>query len=261
MSLDFLTRPIGGGKPADGDPPRERRRGRPAPHPEDVRRPGSLAIGGEPRVDLMPPEVRVKRAQLRTRRSLRLGLVAVGAVVVVACGGTVAWSTLAAVNLTAAQSEATGLLQQQSGFSDVKNAIQSIQLIQAGQQVGASTEIDWQAYLDKVAGTLPGGVVIATASIDQATPVEPYKEERVPLQGDHVATLAISTRSADIPPIPAILASMEGLPGFVDVTPSDVSYQQDTQSYVASITLRIDTDAFDGRFQPKPSSGASDGGE
>ena len=77
-------------------------RRRSTPHPEDVRRPGSLAIGGEPRVDLMPPEVRIKRAQLRTRRSLRLGLVAVVAVVVLGCGGSMAWSALAGVTLATA---------------------------------------------------------------------------------------------------------------------------------------------------------------
>ena len=138
MSLDFLTRPIGGKKKVadDAEPsPRDRSRRGSRPNPEDVRRPGTLTIGGVPRVDLMPPEIRVKRSQLRTRRSLRLGLIGVAAVVVLGCGATVAWSTLAGVGLVLAQSQQVALLQQQSQFADVKNATQQIQLIKAGQKV------------------------------------------------------------------------------------------------------------------------------
>ncbi len=258
MSLDFLTRPIGGKRTADpdGSPKAARGTKRRGPNPEDVRRPGgTLVIGGSPRADLMPPEIRIKRSQFRTRRSLRLALVAVAAVVVLGCGGTFAWSALAGVDLGLAQAQASTLLVQQNKYADVKNATQSIQLIQAGQKVGAATEIDWQSYLAKVAGTLPAGVTIGSVDIAQATPVAPFQQEALPLQGDHVANLTISTRSTFIPPVAQILASMEVLPGFVDVSPSDIAWQDDGSYYVSSITLHIDTAAFDGRFQTTSGAG------
>jgi len=261
MSLDFLTRPIGGKKTAaDGAPDRPRRGGS-APNPEDVRRPGSLTIGGSPRVDLMPPEIRVKRSQLALRRRLRLGLVVVVVVVVAACGGTVAFSTLSGLSLAEAQAQTTGLLQQQAQYSEVKNATQSIQLIRAGQQVAGSTEIAWQPYLSSLAGIMPAGVVISSVDLDQATPVGPYTEDVQPLQGARIARMTITTESDFIPPVAQILASMEGLRGFVDVTPSDVAWQSDSSKYVSTITLHIDTAAFDGRFQPTPAPTPSSGGK
>lgn len=264
MSLDFLTRPIGGKKKAadDSDPsPRDRpRRQGSRPNPEDVRRPGTLTIGGMPRVDLMPPEIRVKRSQLRTRRSLRLGLIGVAAVVVLGCGATVAWSTLSGVGLVLAQSQQVGLLQQQGQYADVKNATQQIQLIKAGQKVAASTEIDWSGYLAKAAALLPAGVVIDQANVDQATPVTPYVANLVPLQGDRVATLTIVTRSAGIPPVAQILASMETLPGFVDVEPATVTLDQSSGTYKSNIILHIDQKAFDGRYQSTPAPAATKGG-
>lgn len=253
MSLDFLTRPIGGRKTADatGTPP-ERSRGRRTPNPEEVRRPGTLTIAGSPRVDLMPPEIRVKRSQLATRRRLRLVLVGVAAVVLLGCGGTVALSTLSGIALTAAQSEQTQLLQQQGQFADVKNATQTIQLIKAGQQVAAATEIDWSGYLASTAALLPAGVTIDTATVEQATPVTPYGTAAVPLQGDHVATLTVVTSSADIPPVAQILASMETLPGFVDVEPATITRDDSANIYHSTLTVHIDQRAFDGRFQPTP---------
>jgi Tfp pilus assembly protein PilN len=261
MSLDFLTRPIGGKKTAEPETaaPRERRRGG-SPNPEDVHRPGTLTIGGSPRVDLMPPEIRVKRSQLRTRRSLRLGLFAVAGVVVLACGATVALSTVASAGLLDAQARETTLLQQQNQFADVKSAVQSIQLIEAGQQVGASTEIDWSTYLGSVRGLLPAGVDIDTATIDQATPVAPYTQTLAPLQGKRVGTLTVITKSPDIPPVAQILASMEKLPGFVDVSPATVVWDEGSRSYKATITLHIDEKAFDGRFQPTASPAPTAGG-
>jgi Tfp pilus assembly protein PilN len=227
-----------------------------------VRRPGgSLAIGGAPRVDLMPPEIRVKRSQLRLRRSLRLGLFAVAGVVVLACGGTVAMSTLSNVGLQAAQSQEASLLQQQNQFADVKSTTQSIQLIKAGQQVGASTEIDWSAYLASARALLPGGVGIDQATVDQATPVKPYPQTLTSLQGARIATLTIVTSSADIPPVAQILASMEGLPGFTDVSPATVVWDEGTATYKSTLTLHINEKAFDGRFQPTASPAPTAGGK
>jgi len=255
MSLEFLTRPIGGSKTTEPDRPTGRGR-KGGPHPEDVHRPGTLVVGGSPRADLMPPEIRIKRSQLRTRRSLRLGLVGVAAVVIVACGATVAWASLAKVGLDGAQSQVSVLLREQAQYADVKNATESIQLIQAGQRVASATEIDWNGYLGKVAGLLPAGVTIDEADLDQATPVEPYTENLVPLQGDRVATLTVVTRSATIPPVAQILAAMQTLPGFVDVTPSDVVLDPSTNVYKATITMHLDDKAFDGRFS---SPGATNG--
>ena len=161
MTLAFLSKPIGGSKNKDADASGN------GPDPSRPAKPGPLrggagaaTVGGSPRVDLMPPEIRVKRAQLRFRRKLRLGLFGVLIVVLVACGGTWALNSLAQTNLLAAQSQNQQLVTQQLQYSAVTTTQGSIALVKAGQKVGDSTEIDWQAYLTKLQATLPSGVLL-----------------------------------------------------------------------------------------------------
>jgi Tfp pilus assembly protein PilN len=266
MSLAFLTKPIGGSKNKDagdstGVSPEKNRPAKPGP----TRGSGASAVvGGPPRVDLMPPEIRVKRAQLQFRRKLRLGLVAVFIIVVVACGGTWAMGSVAQANLLAAQSQRQQLIVQQGKYADVTTTKASIALVQAGQKVGDSTEIDWQAYLTKLQATLPSGVALTAVAIDSATPLKQYAPATVPLQGDRIATLTFTASSATLPSIPDWLDGLATLPGFADATPGDVSLA-DAGGYTASVTMHINTKAFANRFDKKAAaantdSGASTGG-
>ncbi len=249
MSLAFLTKPIGGSKKepaAKGDPTKSAREPKAGP----IRGGASNAgIGGAPRVDLMPPEIRLKRSQLRTRRSLRLVLFAVLVLVVVACGSTWAWNSVAQTSLSVAQAQQQQLIAEQARYSDVTSVQDSIALIKAGQRVGDSTEIDFQDYLNKLQATLPGGVTLQTVTVDMATPVKQYAVSTVPLQGDRIATLSFSATTASIPSIPVWLDGLATLPGFVDATPGDVSLS--TGVYTANVTMHINTAAFVDRFVPK----------
>lgn len=248
MSLTFLTRPIGGKKNAEptGEPSKQQKPGR-AMRPSTGE--ASAVVGGSPRVDLMPVEIRVKRAQLRTRRSLRLGLVAVLVLVVAACGGTWVWSGLVQTSLVDAQSEHQALLLQASKYSNVTTVKESIALIKAGQVVGDSSEIDWQDYLTKLQATLPSGVTITTVSVDSATPMKPFAQTTTPLQGDRIATLTFSATSATLPSIPVWLDGLKTLPGFVDATPGSVTLTNAV--YVANVVMHINSDALANRFGSK----------
>jgi hypothetical protein len=254
MSLAFLTKPIGGSKNKDGDS-QERPGGQPGP----VRGGASsnLAVGGAPRVDLMPPEISLKRAQLRTRRKLRLGLFGVFVIVAVGCGASWTVSTVAQTTLASAQSQQQQLVAQQSKYSAVTNVKDSITLIKAGQRVGDSTEIDWQDYLTKLQGTLPSGVTLQSVTVEMATPVKQYTESTVPLQGDRIATLSFSATSASLPTIPVWLDGLATLPGFADATPGDVTLSQGT--YTANVTMHINSHAFNGRYETKQASSTTDG--
>jgi len=260
MSLAFLSKPIGGSK-KNAEPPTsgaEPRGSKPGPVRGAA---GNIAVGGSPRVDLMPPEIRVKRLQLRFRRKLRLGLIGVLIVVIAACGGTWALGTVAQSNLAAAQNERQQLIAQQSKYSDVTSVKSSIAVAQAGQKVGDSTEIDWQAYLTKLQATLPAGVSLTGVTIDAATPLKVYTPSTTPLQGDRIATLTFTATSASLPSIPDWLDGLVKLPGFADATPGDVNLSAGI--YTATVTMHINTKAFANRFDKaaaKANDSASTGG-
>jgi hypothetical protein len=255
-ALDFLNRPIGGTgkkdkaadtatepKAAKGGP----RRGREV-NPESVSRPGGaeIVVGGAPRVDLMPPEVRLKRSQLRTRRKLRMALVAVVVVTAVGCGGAFAWNAFTQTSLVLAQAQQQQLLQEQTKFGEVTTVSDQIALVEAGQRVASSTEVQWGPYITKLQAALPEGSALLSVSVDSATPVATFEQGTAPLQGGRIATLAIDTRSSQLPSVADLLTSLATLPGYVDASPGQVAYSDGV--YQTSITMHVGTAALDNRF-------------
>ena len=247
MTLAFLSKPIGGSK-KDSDPAGDGERPTRGSRPGPLRGAGgsNLAVGGSPRVDLMPPEIRVKRSQLRTRRKLRLALFGVFVVVVAACGATWAGATLAQTSLATAQQQQQQLIAQQSTYSGVTTLKDSIAVIKAGQVVGDSTEVGWNTYMYRLLATLPDGLSLDAATVDSATPFEEYTQAYVPLQGNRIATLTLTAKSTTTPTIPVWLDALKTLPGFVDATPGAVTLSDGI--YTSNVTMHIDTLAFAYRF-------------
>ncbi|MEO6116717.1 MAG: hypothetical protein ABIP33_10055 [Pseudolysinimonas sp.] len=257
MTLAFLSKPIGGSKKDAAGEPDKPVKGRPS-GPMRGGAASNVSVGGAPRVDLMPPEIKLKRSQLRTRRTLRLALFGVFLLVVVASGATWAWSALAQTSLAAAQAQQQGLVAQQAKYSKVTTVQDATSLIKAGQVIGDATEIDWQAYLTKLQATLPAGVVFTTVNIDTADPMKSYAQSTTPLQGDRIATLAFTATSPTLPSIPVWLTGLKSLPGFVDATPGQVSLATDG-TYSADVTMHIGIDAFANRFDPKKKDASTTG--
>ncbi len=210
-----------------------------------------LVVGGTPRVDLLPPEVRARRKARALRRSLLLGVVGVAAVVALAVAGSFAYSLQAGVALATEQKRTTDLLAQQTKFADVRNTQDLIALIKAAQEVGASTEIDWKDYLDKIQGTLPGTVTVKTVAIDSASPLVAFQQGTTPLEGPRVASLKFTATTDSFPSMPQWLSALETLPGYVDATPDSVSRDEGSGVYTVSITMHLNSDVYDGRFSAK----------
>lgn len=210
----------------------------------------TLIIGGEARVDLLPPEVHAERRAKVVRRRLVLGVLLTLALV---AGGTAAASLdalQAQAQLSADQVKGQALLLQQQKYVEVRKVQTEVKLIQAAEQVGTSTEIDWRKYLIAVQSTLPANVTIDTVKIDSATPLAPYAQSTVPLQGVRVATLSFTAKSATLPQVPAWLDALTTLPGFADASPGLVTRDRGG-AYSVNITMHIDQRAFTNRFAAK----------
>lgn len=210
-----------------------------------------LVIGGEPRVDLLPPEVKAARKARATNRLMAFAVVAVAVIVAAATGGASFFSIQAQNQLATSQAQTGTILAQQKNYIEVRKVQEGVSLVQAAQQVGASTEISWRDYLQKVQATLPGNVAIETVTIDSATPLAIYSQPTAPLQGARVATLTFQATSPTLPEVPVWLRSLGTLKGFADATPGSVSLDPSKNVYTVKITMHINEAAFDGRFAPK----------
>lgn len=211
--------------------------------------PGPSALQREPRVDLLPPEVKTSRRHDAIARRLVLALVIVMIVVAGAIGGSTFIAVQANATLASAQQQTTDLAAQQTKYVGVRQIQSQIALAKAGQEVGASTEVDWTAFLTKVRGTIGGGLSLTGITIDSASPLAAYLQSTVPLEGARVATVTIDVRSTNLDEVSAWLARLATLPSVADVSPGSITLDQ--SGYTASAIMHLDESAFDGRFAPK----------
>ncbi|SEM89000.1 MULTISPECIES: hypothetical protein [Cryobacterium] len=209
-----------------------------------------LVIGGDQRLDLLPPEVRAERRAQRQRRRLSLGVVGVAVVMGLLVGSATALSLTAQADLASEQARTETLLTDQAGYFAVRALQNQVTLTEAAQRVGASTEIDWKEYLGAVQGTLPRSVAISSVQVDSATPLAAYGQATAPLQGLRVATVSFTATSTLLPDIPAWLSALGRLDGFADALPGSVSLDQTTGIYTVTITMHVNDLAFAHRFDP-----------
>ena len=206
-----------------------------------------LVLGAEPRMDLLPPEVRTLQKVKATRR--RLGGILVAVLVLVGAGvGASTWYAMQSqAELAAARERTTELLTSQSQYSEVKKVQAALDTTLVARQFGASTEIDWKAYLAQVLALVPSTVTVDTLSIDSASPLVPYEQATSPLLNARVATIRILFTSPDATSVPAWLERMATLPGYADSQATAIT-RTNTGLYTVDFVLHVNQGAFSGRF-------------
>lgn len=206
-----------------------------------------LLIGGESRVDFLPAEVRIKRRGKVVRRRLGFSIFLI-ILLMIGCTALVrAQAEQAHRSLAIEEANTKYLIAEQQKYSEVAKAQEAIATIQAAQQVGTSTEINWREYLTSVQSTLPSNVTIETINIDSATPFAPYTQATAPLQGSRIATLSFTALSPTLPKVPTWLIALTSLPGYSDASPGSVT-RTESGAYSVNITMHINHEAFSNRF-------------
>lgn len=209
-----------------------------------------LAIGGEPRVHLLPAEVidRRKVKLLKRRLLMAVGLV----VVIVAAGYGFATYTLAGSQsqLATAQAGTSALISQQATFGAVTKVNSDINSIVQSQKTSTAQEILWAPYIQSIEATLPADATITAFDASLDTPFGGIAPDTtaVPLQGPRIATISLTVNMAQSE-IPGWLNTLPSLKGFVDATPDSVAaVSGDGTTYVLAATIHINSDAESGRF-------------
>jgi Tfp pilus assembly protein PilN len=206
-----------------------------------------IAIGGQPRVDLLPLEVRAERkAGIQVRRAW-LGVAAVVVLVGIGVGAATLHQQTAAASLVSAQSATGKLSHDASQYSAVKETQSGVDLIDAAREVGGATDVDWTSYLAKIALTVPSGATLSAMTVDSASPILAYAQASAPLQGQRVATLTLTATSTSLPSVPTWLNSLASLPGYVDATAGTVALTSGV--YTSTVTLHVDSKVFSNAYK------------
>lgn len=205
-----------------------------------------IVVGGQPRVDLLPPEIKARKEGRKKLRSLA-GVVLFALAL---CAAGILFATSLAVQsqsqLAEEQARTQSLLQEQLKYAEARSAASLLDAATNARLVGSATEILWREYLADVQGTLPEGVSITTFAVDSLSALDSAPELSVPLQQARVASLTFTTASPGLPEIVQWLVNLRGLPGHADSTVTSIT--QADGVYTANVTLNVNTAAFEKRF-------------
>lgn len=200
-----------------------------------------LVVGGEPRVELMPPEV----AQRERSRSLRnLGVLTLVAVILLVAGGYFLATTINGIaqqGLTNAQSETARILAEQQEYNSVTVVADLIALIEEGQGVARSTEVDWLALASELGRVMPPSVGTVSASVTGRDPWEPPVTSEGSLQQPKVAVLVLTLSAASIPELTSAVRAIEGLDSVADATLESITTGA---SLEAKVTVSLNENAL-----------------
>jgi len=205
-----------------------------------------LAIGGEPRVQLLPPFVRLKAKNAQTRRMLVLLVILAVAIV----GGGLTYGTYrsleATAALTVAQNETTTLIQQQAQYAEAGQLAGLVSATQETQKLMTKGEVDWKEVVDHLATYLPAGAVFQGLAATAPAPWEPALVPEGPLRAERVATLTLTIASVVYNAAAAFVAAVQDDEAVADVL--IVSSTLDGVQYLTQVSLTLNETVLHTRF-------------
>jgi hypothetical protein len=209
-------------------------------------RDAAVVLGGEPRVNLLPPEV----AQRKKARSARRGLVALVIAVLLVVAGGYGFVTVRAIGaqleFAAAQARTADLLAEQMKYSEVTAITGQVQAVKDARSIAVSTELLWNDYYTKIRDVLPADSTMSSLVADGRAPWEPDTLPLGPLRMPRVATITFVVTSAAPFPVADFVAKIAKIPGFADVTSDVIS--KDGEGYTTQFTFNLGADGLSGRF-------------
>lgn len=217
-----------------------------------------LVVGGPPRVDLLPPEVREReRGRAAAGGALLAVLVAVGVVGVGYAFGTVLHLS-AQTHLTSVSNRTQQLMDEQNEYAEVQQINGQLALAGTAQLVGGASMVDWGTVVARIAAALPG--TVQSLRGDVASPIEGFPQATVPLQEPRLGAVQVTVRTATLPDVSSWLDALEGLEFVVDAVPGTISAQEDG-SYTTDLVIHFNEEAIHNPFaleETEESDGAGD---
>jgi hypothetical protein len=207
-----------------------------------------IRVGAEPRVDLLPAEIRTTRKHEQIVRRMLVGLVVTVAVVIAAVLGASVVAVTAQSAANAEQARGTELLQQQAKYQPLRQAQSEAALIKAARAVGGSTDIDWSALGTSLITSLPVGATITNVEVSAASPVAPYQQSLVPGAPAQVATATVTISAPNLTAVRQWLSALSSLPNVVDTAAGAITVQ--ATGYQAIATVSYGVKAWDGKYLP-----------
>lgn len=204
-----------------------------------------LIIGGPPRVDLLPPEVREReRGRAAAGGAVFAIVIAAGVVAAGYAVGTVINIT-AQTHLDSVSNRTQQLLSEQQQYAEVQQIEGHLGLAEAAQRTGAASMAKWGWIVTQISAVLPGTVQGFNGEV--ATPLEGYPQSTLPLQSARLGSLQVVVRTGTLPEVSAWIDALEKLDFVVDAVPGTFSVLEDG-TYVSDVRVTFNEEAIENPF-------------
>lgn len=220
----------------------------------------AVIVGGEPRIDFLPPEIREKKKARRTIRGLILLVVMVIAVCVVAYVGTTTIAIASQVRLEAAREDTQNLLRAQGEYSEARQVSATVESAKDARLVASAPEVLWVPYLTAVAQKLPADAVITSVEIDSVTATEAPPVPKEGVESPRTGTVVLDGLFPSLSAIAEWLDNVESLRGFAGYTISEAALDE-SGGYTIQLSLHIDEGAAELLYFEQAAGDASAAGE
>jgi hypothetical protein len=205
-----------------------------------------LVLGGPPRVDLLPPEVKASKGAAAIRRRLLVGVVAV-VILSVAGYSVVTFGAVSASNrLSEAQEETTSLLAAQNEFVAVRDLQGRVTSIDAARLAASVGEIDFYSYANAFFSIMPKGSSLSLG-FEASTSTLTIAQPTLPIEGPRIATVTLKLTTKNLNQAAQYLSDVETFTGFEDGEADSTKLSDGT--YETTLTIHLNTDALRNRFR------------
>jgi Tfp pilus assembly protein PilN len=218
---------------------------------EKITVPGSLLAADLPRVDLLPPEIRVARRL----RNVQTGMLAGVAAAVLVVGGL--WLVADAEvqreqeNLATAESRQVQVQKQVHSLAEVDRVYREVAARQALLSTAMGSEVQWSGYLNDLALRIPPGVWLSSIGV---TPSAAPTGKAAASSAARVATISFSGSARSHNDVAVWLESLARQRGYVDAyfTTSSESSSGGTKTVTFSSSVSVTSEALSNRYAQKP---------
>jgi len=214
--------------------------------PTGARKEQKLVVGGIPRADLLPPEIKQDEKAGKQRRGMLAILVLVLIVVALAYAGSTLVAQVAQNSLLEAENKSASLLSEQGKYAEVRTLTTKVEAAKTARLLSVVTEIDWQTFLRQIDRSLPGGSKIEDIQLSTISPIGSPDAATSPLEDIRMAEMKIQVTTGSQADLAKWLERLKAIVGYEDARP--VTLETDDGGFSSQVVLHINLDALSNRY-------------
>lgn len=205
-----------------------------------------IELGGEPRINFLPPEIQERKDARRRRRALFMLVLAVAVLCGIGYFYAAQYATEQQAALEAEQQTTLDLLAQQSQYAEASALAKQVDTAHSAAVVVTSTEVLWREYIGEITQALPAGVNVSSWSLVTASSIETSSGPTGLFPVVPLVTVDLQITVDSLAVISTLMDNLATVTGVDWVTLGPVTLNED--AYDTSIRLTVNGDVYENRF-------------